>query len=1580
MTTLDNLRKSAKRWLKALRAGERDAWERLYRSYPKAPAAPGLRDVQHALARESGHESWIALTHAVAHGRASESPLTALLSAAGKGDGARVAEILDEHPDLINERGTLPGNTGLRTALHFGSGHEAVVRTLLERGADPNIRDEGDNAFPIHFAAERGDLAVLKLLIEHGADPIGAGTTHELDVLGWAVCFGYAMHVDVARYLLAHGARHTLLSAVAMGDADAVRALAAAGADLNQRMDRTNQHRTALHLAVVKKQVAALVALVELGADLNVEDAVGMTPLDHAVLNEEEEMTRLLMDAGARITLPAAIILDRPQDIERLTRDSPDLLSMTSKPRWARLLVHASSRVSGRVIEKLLATITRHRAGLSVVNAEDDPETAVDGASGYTTLHSAAFAGNDAAVEALLRHGANPRARDGKYCGTPAGWAAYAGHMTTAELILKADVDIFDAINFDRADRVSDILDRDPGAIDRPFKAYASCGSREGQWWPAPECTPLEWATAQNKQNALRVLRERGGETRTSNDIQRNERIVAFLQSACWDHHVHGKADHRMYDRAAQRILAQDPSIARDSIYTAIVCGDRDEVAHILSTRPDAARVPGGPRGWTPILYLAYTRFTHAPTIENVLTIARLLLDHGADPNDFYMAGDARYSVLVGVAGEGEQDSPRQPYAASVFELLLERGAEPFDIQVLYNTHFSGDVLWWLELVYTYTMKIGRTAEWADPDWKMLDMGTYGSGARFLLETALKKRNVHLTEWLLVHGANPNAAPARDPRFPKHSLYQFARREGLREIADLLLRHGAVPNEPVVSEQEHFLDACFRLDLNAVHAQLARHPEYLQSPEAIFAAARKDRADVVALLLDLGVPMEIEGEHKQRPLHEAAANNSLRVARLLIERGAQIDPIEGTWGAAPIGWAAHGDHIEMVEFLSQFSRNVWTLAFRGYVERLRNVLREEPARAKAFTKDGVTPLWWLPDDETKALEIVELFLAHGADPSIRNKEGKTAADWALKRGMHEVAQRLMAGETAMPPAGVARYERLAQDMVAAYATGDAAAVERINEHYGRSSTADDLRAIVWRLIYRVRQAGGAAHAFGIPEAQELIARTSGFSNWKVLAEVVAKSAPPEVPPYAIDPKENKIAPRRNLSEEEWDTIICVMKERRITALDANGLMTDGVLKRIAELEHITNLGLGGSRELTDEGLQHLARMPQLEHLDLSEYPGGRITDRGLEVLRQLPSLRTFQMTWQRGISDAGTANLKFCEKLETVNLMGTPTGDGTIDALRGKPRLHHFDTGKLVTDAGLVLLHDFPMFKTWHGGSTATAMGEDHEPTHLLIDGPFTNKGLANLAGLDGVFALDLFWHVTGITSDGFEVLARLPNLASLGCDGELSDDAAMRHIASIPRLRKLRAQGTVATDDGFIALSRSASLEKFWGRECPNLTGRGFVALSKMPALRSLGVSCKNVDDEALSCLPRFPALRELTPIDVRDEGFRHVGRCSRLERLSCMYCRDTTDVATQHIAGLQLKTYYAGLTKITDLSLDILGHMASLELIEFYETKSVTDAGLTYLARLPRLREIRLSGLPKVTFEGTKVFPARVQVHYWQ
>lgn len=560
------------------------------------------------------------------------------------------------------------------------------------------------------------------------------------------------------------------------------------------------------------------------------------------------------------------------------------------------------------------------------------------------------------------------------------------------------------------------------------------------------------------------------------------------------------------------------------------------------------------------------------------------------------------------------------------------------------------------------------------------------------------------------------------------------------------------------------------------------------------------------------------------------------------------------------------------------------------------------------------------------------------------------------------------------------YHRLADDYVRAYDARDETALRRLNLHYDRAFTFDDLDAEVWRRVHAFRQRSSSTSPrhLRLEEAQTLLAQDTGFGSWAALLAAADTGGAP-VPAFVVDTADLRIAPRRYLTSLEWDRLIAAARERHVTALDASGLMTDEVLERVATLAHVTALSLGGSRQLTDAGLRHLARMPQLERLDLSEYPGGRLTDRGLEVLQHLPNLRVFEMAWQGGFSDTGVAHLASCPHLEHVNLMGSPTGDGAIRALQGKPRLRRVSTGRLVTDTGLALLHGFPRLAAWQGEpSTAADVRDADGGAHLLLDGPFTDAGLATLAGLAGVAELDLFWHVSGITPNGMAALAQLPNLMSVGADGRLSDDVAMGHIAAIPRLRQLRAQESVATDAGFEALGRSETLEGFWGRVCPHFGNRGFKAFAAMPALQRLGVGCANVDDATLALLPQFPALRELTPIGVEDDGFRHVGRCARLERLTCMYCRDTTDQATAHLARLQLRYYYAGLTQITDRSLEMLGRMSSLEQVEFYECAGVTDAGLPFLARLPRLREVALDTLPGVTLEGTKVFPPRVRVRY--
>jgi hypothetical protein len=573
------------------------------------------------------------------------------------------------------------------------------------------------------------------------------------------------------------------------------------------------------------------------------------------------------------------------------------------------------------------------------------------------------------------------------------------------------------------------------------------------------------------------------------------------------------------------------------------------------------------------------------------------------------------------------------------------------------------------------------------------------------------------------------------------------------------------------------------------------------------------------------------------------------------------------------------------------------------------------------------------------------------------------------------------------PAPLEQFAELANDITAACAAGDAEALARVNRRFGQSLSADDLRG---RVSEKLAVIVGRTTAFSLSDVQLLVARLYGFESWaKLAASVLEPPGDPRAAPhglsssppfYRIDWQTHTLTPRPPVSDRDWEAVLAVMAEHGISGLDASGQMTDAALEGLSHLGHVTRLLLAGTRRLTDAGVRHLADMPQLRELDLSDYPGGQVTDDGLEVLRHLTELRTFTMCWQRAITDAGIAHLAPCEHLESVNLLGTPTGDGALRALAGKAGLRSLKTGRQVTDAGLRLLRDFPAFKTSESVEPRFGlMSFETEPVHLLIDGLFTNEGLASLNGLEGLLGLSFFWHTPHLTSDGLGALAGLPNLAFLGCQGQLCDDTAMRHIAALPRLRMLMGQGSVAGDDGWTALSRSRTIEYIWGRECPNLTGRGFAALADLPVLRGLAVSCKRVDDAALSALPAFPALRALMPMDVSDDGFRHVGGCAGLEDLWCMYCRDTGDVATGHIAGLsKLKSYYAGLSQITDESLRILGGMASLERIELHHCAGITDGGLPSLASLPRLRELILAGLPGVTRDGLAVFPARVQVRF--
>ena len=202
----------------------------------------------------------------------------------------------------------------------------------------------------------------------------------------------------------------------------------------------------------------------------------------------------------------------------------------------------------------------------------------------------------------------------------------------------------------------------------------------------------------------------------------------------------------------------------------------------------------------------------------------------------------------------------------------------------------------------------------------MLDMGGYGPGAYFILNAARRKRP-RLAEWALTHGAGPDARTSSHPKFkPRLTLYEQATLERRTEMADLLARYGAARSVPVLSAEEAFVAACLRMDREAVRSQLEAHPEYLQSETAIFrsGAARSRRRR--------RVPARSGRAARNRKLRASSGcctrprgttpSASRSCSSSAVRRSIRSRP---TGARTPIGWAAYGDRMEMIDFLSRFT-------------------------------------------------------------------------------------------------------------------------------------------------------------------------------------------------------------------------------------------------------------------------------------------------------------------------------------------------------------------------------------------------------------------------------------------------------------------------------------------------------------------------------------------------------------------------------------------------------------------------------------------------------------------------------------
>src|SRR5262245_14369507 len=77
-----------------------------------------------------------------------------------------------------------------------------------------------------------------------------------------------------------------------------------------------------------------------------------------------------------------------------------------------------------------------------------------------------------------------------------------------------------------------------------------------------------------------------------------------FVRFACLNY-LH---DHTTRRDEARKLLASEPSLASQTLYTAATAGDVAAVQKFLKQKPALAKVRGGPNNWEPLLYAAYSR------------------------------------------------------------------------------------------------------------------------------------------------------------------------------------------------------------------------------------------------------------------------------------------------------------------------------------------------------------------------------------------------------------------------------------------------------------------------------------------------------------------------------------------------------------------------------------------------------------------------------------------------------------------------------------------------------------------------------------------------------------------------------------------------------------------------------------------------------------------------------------------------------------------------------------------------------------------------------------------------------------
>ncbi len=365
----------------------------------------------------------------------------------------RIQALIKDSPDLINAQQQQSGVTLLQMAA--GKGELAIVKLLLDNGAAVNGIKQPDWT-PLHYAAGNGHKAVVDLLLSQGAIA-DARTESGVTPLHLAAFNGYTV---VAKTLLEAGAS---VNARLSGDVSS-------GPGLRGYLP-LHAGQTPLHAAAEAGYPSLVELLISKGADINAEDARGRTPLSYAAEARNEAMAKGLLAAHAD---PNAGRLNLPLNLAAHNGDVPLLellLPKGANPNTNTLVDQAVTGQGGSFTPLFLAVNRGHSEAVkALIHFKADPNAmAAHGDSllfyalpsketlkalleggadpnarnehDVSPLDQAIGANNPAAVQELLVHGADANSTN-RRGWTPLHAATASGNKEIAELLLKQGANV----------------------------------------------------------------------------------------------------------------------------------------------------------------------------------------------------------------------------------------------------------------------------------------------------------------------------------------------------------------------------------------------------------------------------------------------------------------------------------------------------------------------------------------------------------------------------------------------------------------------------------------------------------------------------------------------------------------------------------------------------------------------------------------------------------------------------------------------------------------------------------------------------------------------------------------------------------------------------------------------------------------------------------------------------------------------------------------------------------------------------------------------------------------------------------